>query len=116
MSRCVLLSCVYFADDTAVSLSVYDFFDLSDIINDGLGNIQVWINLYKLSLNPYKITFMIISNRRVLDNLNLSICRNILTNVVTQNFVGISIDNKLTFKSHINKQTNKYFISASKAI
>ena len=108
MSRCVSsLNCVHFADDTTVSLSGHDFYDLFDIINDGLREIQMWLNVNKLSLNSSKTTYMIISNRCVPDDLNLSICGNILTRVVTQNFLGVLIDNKLTFKSHIHSTCRK---------
>ena len=50
---------------------------------------------------------MIISYRFVADNLNFSICGNLLIRVVMQNFLGMLIDNKLTFKSHIDLTVRK---------
>ena len=103
----------HLADDTTVSLSGHDFYDLFDIINDGLRNIQMWLTVNKLSQNSLKTTCMIISSRCVPDDLNLSICGNTLTRVVTQNFLGVLNNNKLAIKYHIDSTFRKISRSIS---
>ena len=75
------LHCVHFADDSTVSVSGEDIYDIFDILNNELSNIRVWIQTNKLSLNAAKTTYMVITNKCFPENLQLKIGDSILNRV-----------------------------------
>ena len=58
----------------------------------------------KLSLNVSKTSYMIISNQK--NALDIKIRDTILTKVSTVKFLGVTLDENLTFKDHVNKVTS----------
>jgi len=80
--------------------------NLQCTINDDLGNIFNWLCMNKLSLNINKTKFMVITNKPF-TNIVLSIQNHTLECVSEMKFLGIILDNKLTFKRHIHAVSNK---------
>ena len=60
-----------FADDTNVSLASSTLFELENVLNQELQNLNIWLRVNKLSLNIAKTEFMIIGSRQRL-NINVN--------------------------------------------
>ena len=82
----------------------------SEQINIELSNIQEWLNINKLSLNVKKTKFMIFHHyQRNINNIipTLKINSETIENVSEFNFLGLTIDEHLNWKPHIQKISNK---------
>ena len=111
---------ILFADDTNL-LSTLCSFDisiqqninlrtLSMNINDELQKIHTWLAINKLSLNVKKTKFMLFHHRRRnIENMipELQINGYKLERVREFNFLGLLIDENLTWDSHIQKVSSK---------
>ena len=73
-------------------------------INDELIKINLWFKLNKLSLNISKRNFIVFTNRSLIGKC---IDINIDGNVYETKFLGVIIDYKLNWKSHITQVRNK---------
>ena len=97
-----LLSFILFADDSNIFLSDPDPNFLLRTANTELIKISQWIKANKLSINLQKTKFMLFSNS--VSNLpgDLIIDGTILDKVTSTKFLGITIDEKLSWKNHID--------------
>ena len=105
------LQTLSYADDTTFSINIDSSIDpnnISEIINTELTKIDDWLTVNKLSLNIDKTKYMIFSKPGK-TILNVTPCiRQIPIEQVTEfNFLGVLIDNKLTWKPHISKISSK---------
>ena len=92
---------VHFADDTTVFASDSDIYGVHASVNRG---VYKWLKTNRLSLNVSKTSYMIIFNQKnALDN---KIRETILTKVSTVKFLGVALDENLTFKDHVHKVTS----------
>jgi len=92
-----------FADDTNVFLSGHDLFSIQDLINQELRTISVWLSSNKLSLNVSKTHFMLFrSSSTFIANRDLSILINNthIEEVSCTKFLGVIIDNRLSWHEH----------------
>ena len=83
---------------------------VSDQINTELGNIQEWLNINKLSLNVKKTKFMIFHHyQRNINNITprLKINSEAIEKVSEFNFLGLTMDEHLSWKPHVLKISNK---------
>ena len=96
------LSFILFADDTNLFFSHKNPNVLVDKINAELLNILQWIQANKLSLNLQKTNYMLFSNS--LDSLPSDIIfdNTPLKHVPLTKFLGITVDDKLSWKPHID--------------
>ena len=101
------LNPVLFADDTTLYFSHYDSNTLSNIINDDLNKLKNWLDANYLTLNINKSYFIIFSLRIVPNDLLISIQNTPLERKSEGKFLGIIIDEKLNFRSHINSVIKK---------
>ena len=95
-----LLSFILFADDTSVFFSHKNPNALVDTVNTELSRIHEWICCNKLSLNVLKTHGMLFSNSisRLPSNVFLN---NTSVDIVdSTKFLGLYIDNKLSWKKH----------------
>ena len=96
------LSFTLFADDSSLYYSHKDPQTLLDTVNSELGKITLWIQANKLSLNLKKTNYMFFSNTIKVLPGNV-IFNNILVDRVTSTkFLGLHIDEQLSWKVHIN--------------
>ena len=98
---------VSFADDISILINDKNPETLSKKVETSLTNIMRWVDANKLSLNIQKTSYIIISNKIVGDNFKINLKDIELTRSNTVKILGVLIDDKLTFKEHINTLVNK---------
>ena len=101
-----------FADDACLTLRDKNVSKLENLTNQELIKINNWRKLSKLSINYSKSNYIIFSKTNDNKQYNISIEGNILERVKEVRYLGVYIDEKLSWKSHINKLKSK-LISAS---
>ena len=102
MSRCTTnLQLIHFADDTTAMAQGTDFHDLCYTVNEDLARVDVWLCANRLSLNIDKTSYMVFSNRSWGDDQSIKIRDSPIALTKSAKFLGMSIDDKLTFVNHI---------------
>ena len=105
---------IIYADDTSLLSSLCSFnvsvqrnnnnrTELSSNINLELGNIEEWLNINRLSLNVQKTKFMIFHNyQRDVEHFipEIKINEQLVERVTEFNFLGLTIDEHLNWKSY----------------
>ena len=94
---------VLFADDTNVFAIDKSIDTATKIMNDELQNLYMWLNANKLSLNIAKTHYMLFRPRNSQKQLNNQILINgvSITRVTECKFLGVVLDEGLTWKNHI---------------
>ena len=105
-----LLKFVLFADDTNIFCSSTSLHDLQYTINRELDTLFVWLSVNRLSLNLGKTNYMLFRSRPPDNELALTINNVVLPRVAATKFLGIIIDDNLSWKPHI--QSVKYKLSS----
>ena len=100
------LSSMY-ADDTNISFQSSNLSDLEEIMNTELSSLNTWLNANRLSLNITKTEFMVIGSRQRLmyhdvNNLNICVDNTQIKRVQYTKSLGVTIDENLTWKNHID--------------
>ena len=115
MENCsTLLKFIQFADDTTIMFSSPDISHLNEILETEGNKVVEWLNTNKLLINLSKTNCMLFTNKRIVTNLNIIINNIKLALVSETTFLGVVIDNKLSWKSHVTYISRK--ISKSIAI
>ena len=105
------LNLILFADDTSAFLVGMNFMDLFNCMNQELEQLSMWLHVNLLSLNVKKSNYVLFKTRskRVLESSipiiridNTELCR--ATNV---KFLGVIINENLSWHMHIELVTNK---------
>ena len=98
-----------FADDTFLSLESKNYKDLQKNVNEEMKNVSKWLTINKLTLNVSKTKYMVISNKKKppdndfqikFDDVFLEKCSN-------YKYLGVYLDDKLSWKPHIDYISNK---------
>ena len=97
-----ILSFILFADDSNLFYSHENVNQLLRTVNNELTQVTDWIKANKLSLNLQKTNFMLFSNRISELPGEITFDNTVLTGVSTCKFLGVFIDNKLSWKTHID--------------
>ena len=109
-----LLKFVQFADDTTLGYNCKDFDELKQTLERESKKVMEWLLANKLLVNLTKTHVMLFSFKRNNPKLSIQINNSELEEKTETNFLGIYIDNKLTWKAHIKHICNK--VSKSIAI
>ena len=83
---------------------------LSQVVNNALKEIQKWLELNRLSLNVKKTKYMIFYNhqRDIINHIpKLELNGELLVRVEDFDFLGLTIDQHMTWNAHIQKISNK---------
>ena len=100
---CKHTSAILFADDTNLFTSGKDLKSLESTTNSELSHISLWLKVNKLSLNIKTTHYMIFWRRKKLcHDVKLLIDGQNINEVQKTKFLGIIIDNQMTWKWHIN--------------
>ena len=103
-----LFSPTLFADDTTLTVTNSNSDNLVPIINRELELVHLWTRDNKLTVNVAKTEMMAISNRDFSHNdHNITFNSQALSFTENCMFLGIKLDNRLTFSDHINYITGK---------
>ena len=95
---------ILFADDTFLLLSDSSILNLERRVNKQLENIDKWFRINKLSLNYYNTNFMIFNkhpHKTCNYALKLEINGNNLVRASTVKYLGVIIDENLTWSQHL---------------
>ena len=101
------LNIVHFADDSTLHTALGKNVNIAPQINTKLSNINTWLLANKLHLNIGKTKYMIFSIKDKPPDLNLVIGNSCIERTNVQKFLGIYIDDKITFSEHTNKISTK---------
>ena len=101
-----------FPDDTSIFYSHSNPHTLESVINNELKSIEVWLRCNKLSVNVKKTTYLIFKpwQKKCNHNFSISYGGKLLTQTNTTKFLGVYINEHLTWKDHISylcKQMSK---------
>ena len=96
-----------FADDTTVLISNHDFNSLVSNSNFVLGKINDWTINNRLTLNVSKTVALYFSNRGSNGDQNIVLGGESVSVVNNCKFLGVFLDNRLNFVSHIQYIYNK---------
>ena len=98
------LFALLFADDSNIFLSGKDPDELIRTMNEEMVAVVDWLNLNKLSLNLKKTHFIIFSRKREKVDVteNVIVNNSIIDRIDKTKFLGVIIDQHLSFLSHIS--------------
>ena len=96
-----LLSMVLFDDDTNIFCSGKNLETLQVQINEELRKLKLWFDCNKLSLNVSKTNFMLFGKGRSNTHVQIEIDGVAINRVHENKFLGVIIDDKLSWKQHI---------------
>ena len=97
------------ADDTSIFCSHKDTNHLVSIVNNELAKIIIWLKVNKLSLNLTETNFMIFHPRQKKVNVNVPLTpeNTVIKQVMETKFLGVLIDQHLSWKPHIDFVSKK---------
>jgi len=106
---CRKLLFMLFADDTSILYSNSDIMQLMNTINSELINLSDWFKANRLSLNIQKTSFIMFGYKKVpaiYNSHDFNLCIRIdnenISRVDYTKFLGVIIDNKLTWQRHVD--------------
>ncbi len=109
-----LFDFIIYADDTTLSTTLEIVMKNTQTqtaegtLNTELANVSKWLKVNKLSLNVNKCQYMIFhTNRKQVNSLHLLIDNVTIERALQFNFPGLTLDEHLNWKSHIDKISNK---------
>ena len=102
-----VLDFILFADDTTILYSHKNINSKIDVVNKELCEVTNWFKANKLSVNATKTNFMILgtpymTSTKTREDLNVSLDNTVLKRVKVAKFLGVLIDECLTWKNHID--------------
>ena len=99
-----LTESLLFADDTSIFYSHRDQDHLISVLNEESIKIDSWMRSNKLSVNIKKTNYVVFKSaqKKASSDLPLSFNSQVLKEKNSVKFLGVYIDNSLTWKSHIN--------------
>ena len=103
-SICHELEFILFAEETSIFVEHSDLDVLTSPLHDQLHNVSTWLKANKLSINVKKTKLMIFRPRQKTLPITRQIIieNNVLEQVDNTKFLGVYIDQHLTWKTHVN--------------
>uniref|UniRef100_A0A3P9L4Z8 Reverse transcriptase domain-containing protein n=1 Tax=Oryzias latipes TaxID=8090 RepID=A0A3P9L4Z8_ORYLA len=108
-----LMKLILFADDTNIFYSTDNQRELIKVVNTELNKIKLWMDYNKLSLNLNKTKVMFFGNYNANKELSIEINNVFIERVTEIKFLGVFIDDKLSWKPHIRHIQTKVSKSIS---
>ena len=92
-----------FADDTSMLGHDKNINSLQSCINENLQMVTEWLQVNKLSLNISNSHFMLFTRKRTnVHDINIEINNITISRVKNVKFLGVILDEKMSWKGHIN--------------
>ena len=101
---------IMYADDTTIYFNLEDFNqeNLENEVNNELSRVSEWMTLNKLSLNASKTKSMTFHRaQKKVNQITLKLNGQNIEMVSSFNFLGIILDQSLSWKKHVSMVTNK---------
>ena len=103
---------IMFADDTNLFFSHHDIKTLFDTVNNELSKIRQWFIANRLSLNAKKTKYAFFHKNSAKDNIplklqDLQIANKTIERTFTIKFLGVMLDENITWKDHIHTTEKK---------
>lgn len=104
VKECLLfLTLILFADDTLVYYCGDDISEMNQRINEDLARLNNWLCTNKLMLNTAKTKFMVLSNGKVDQPINISINNETIDRVYEMKYLGFMLNsNQLKLTNHVD--------------
>ena len=98
-----------FADDTCLVLNNANLPNLQNDLNSEIDRLQNWCNANKLTINPSKSNYLVISPKanEVLTNCSVLLHNVSIKSITNAKYLGLQIDSTLTFQNHLRLIENK---------
>ena len=77
------------------------------LLQEDLNNLQKWENTWKMEFNPDKCEAISVTNKRNPIKTSYDIHDKTLKHVKSAKYLGVTIDNKLTWNSHVDNICKK---------
>jgi hypothetical protein len=99
-----IVSFILFADDTTILYSNKCLKTLNEIMQEEINKVTDWFNINKLSINTSKTKLILFRsyNKKLNSNITVSINNEKVKQVKNTTFLGIAIDECLTWNDHVN--------------
>ena len=100
-----ILKFIFYADDTNIFYCCEDIQELCEIVNRELLAVVQWFKSNKLSVNLKKTNFIIFGYRakiKEIKNCEILLDNMKISRTETAKFLGVVIDENLSWKQHIN--------------
>ena len=99
---------IFYADDTDMFTSSTDLLELQNIVNENLTQVSDWLQTNRLSINVKKTHVMIWTPKsKSLPSLSIKMNNQIIDVVKETKFLGVTLDEKLSWSKHIQNVSNK---------
>ena len=93
---------ILFADDTTIFIQGKNVNEMMVTLNNELIKFSNWIRCNQLTINVSKTFYMVSCGANInLDNISIKIDNIVLSKVNQIKFLGVTIDEKLTWKTHL---------------
>ena len=103
-----ILQFTQFADDTSVFFSHENISHITRTLNSELGNVHTWLTVNKLVINLSKTSYMIFSYTKYSpEDVKLELNNYEIKHSPQNKFLGVYIDESLSWKYHISEICNK---------
>ena len=98
-----------FADDTNIYFEAKDFKTLQKIMNRELRHLKKWLEANKLALNIEKTNFVVFHSpgKKLTEPIILKFGRKKITNANHVKFLGVLLDETLSWRSHLIELSRK---------
>ena len=99
---------ILFADDSNWFINGTDVRKIELELNEELRNIASWLKINKLSLNVNKTQYMVFTTKiNKIEDIVLRVEGQTIERVTQTKFLGVIIDEKLTWRNHVNYISTK---------
>jgi hypothetical protein len=103
-----LADTILFADDTSIVISNTNPEDFNNTMNTVMTEIMDWFQSNLLTLNFNKTTFLqFLTKQNKASKIQITVSNSINTNITSTKFLGLTIDNSLSWNDHIALLTSK---------
>ena len=104
---CHFAKFILYADDANIIITGSSIAEIEEQITSLTSALLYWVNSNGLLLNLKKTQYMVFSRRRLIDNFVVSIDNTVIQRVNEARFLGVIVDDKLTWSSHIKTVRSK---------